>query len=157
MDFPKAGFLQRLVALTVDCVLLQIVGGAVTYPLDQKFGLTTDETLKQILAGTADLKQIMIFILLYTTLLTVLWGFYFTYFIGSTGQTPGKKLLGILVVRTDGKPMDYKTAFNRFIGYTVSSGVFFLGFVWALFDPNNQTWHDKAAHTIVVKQTANPL
>lgn len=156
MDSPKAGFLRRLAALTVDYVLLQIVGGAVTYPLDKKFGLTTDETLKQVLSGNADLRQIMIFLLLYTALLTILWGFYFTYFIGSTGQTPGKKLLGIMVVRTNGSPMDYKTAFNRFIGYTISGSVFLLGFAWALFDPNKQTWHDKMAQTIVVK-TTNPL
>ena len=151
MAFPKAGFLQRSAALIIDYILLQIVGGAVTYPLEQKFGLTTDEVLKQALSGTADLKQLMLFLLLYITLLTVLWGFYFTYFIGSAGQTPGKQLLGIRVVRADGKPVDYKTAFTRFIGCTVSSGLFFLGFVWMLFDANSQAWHDKTAHTFVVK------
>lgn len=152
-DFPKAGFLQRLAALAIDYVILQIAGEAITYPLEKKFGMKTDEVLDQILSGAIDLKQIMVFLLVYTTLLTILWGFYFTYFVGSTGQTLGKKALGIRVIRADEKPMDYKTAFNRFIGYTVSASVLFLGFAWALFDANKQAWHDKTAHTYVVKQT----
>ncbi len=150
-----ASFFQRLVALTIDCVLLQIIGSVVTYPLERKLPLA-GEDMKQLLSGGVDLSQVLIALILYTTLLTVLWGFYFTYFIGTTGQTPGKKLMHIAVVRVDGQPLDFRTAFNRFVGYSFSS-IFFLGFIWALFDRNNQTWHDKMSHTLVVKQKTNTL
>ncbi|MBI4389586.1 MAG: RDD family protein [Nitrospinae bacterium] len=138
----------------IDCVLLDIVGGIVSYPLEKKFGLSTAELLEQLTSGGREVQQALTYILLYATLLTVLWGLYFTCFLGVDGQTPGKKLLGVRVVRVDGEPMDYKTAFNRFAGYSVSGSVFFLGFIWALFDRNQQTWHDKMAHTIVVRKSS---
>ena len=32
----------------------------------------------------------------------------------------------------------------------VGGAVFLLGFIWALFDRRNQTWHDKAVGSLVV-------
>ena len=152
MDFPKASFFRRAVAIFIDCLLLDLVGEVVTYPLVKKFDLKFDEILAQLLSGSAELERISLFLLLYTGFLTLLWGFYFIYFTGSSGQTPGKKLLGIRVVRMDGKSMDYKTAVSRFVGYGFSA-IFLLGFLWALFDKNRQTWHDKMANTIVVRSS----
>ena len=150
-----ASIFRRSTAFFVDCILLELIGEAITFPLTRKFDFKSDEIIEQILSGSADLERILPYLLLYTSLLTILWGFYFTCLIGASGQTLGKKWLGIMVVRADGKPMDYKTAFNRFIGYSFSC-IFFLGFIWALFDKNRQAWHDKMAHTIVVKQTITP-
>jgi uncharacterized RDD family membrane protein YckC len=31
--------------------------------------------------------------------------------------------------------------------------VFCLGFLWMLWDPNKQTWHDKVAQTYVVRES----
>jgi len=67
------------------------------------------------------------------------------------GQTPGKFALGIRVIKTDGGEMNDVDAVIRAIGYQVSSVLFGLGFIWALFDKNNQSWHDKMARTYVVR------
>ena len=83
---------------------------------------------------------------------TLLFLLYFTLFTGDGGQTLGKMFLGIRVQRMDGSPVGYRCALLRTIGYIVS--VFFgtfLGFLWALWDRNNQTWHDKIAGTRVIK------
>ena len=40
----------------------------------------------------------------------------------------------------------------RAIGYHVSSIFCGLGYIWAIFDKNNQTWHDKLAGTYVVRK-----
>ncbi|HEY0303746.1 MAG TPA: RDD family protein, partial [Longimicrobiales bacterium] len=46
---------------------------------------------------------------------------YFTAFLAMMrGQTPGKKLLGIRVIRLDGKPLGWWIAFERFGGYAAS-------------------------------------
>lgn len=67
------------------------------------------------------------------------------------GQTPGKFALGIRVVKADGTPISDTDALIRAIGYKVSALLFGLGFIWALLDRNNQTWHDKLARTYVVR------
>jgi len=77
---------------------------------------------------------------------------YYVYFIGSRGQTPGKMALGIKVVKTDGSQPNYVTAFLReVVGKILSSVVFLLGYLWAIWDAKKQTWHDKIAGTLVIK------
>ena len=75
---------------------------------------------------------------------------YFTYFHGSTGRTPGKRLLGLQVVSVTGESISFGTAFLRSVGYLVSSLVFCLGYLWVAFDRRKQGWHDKIAGTVVI-------
>lgn len=42
-------------------------------------------------------------------------------------------------------------AIVRVIGYYIGGAILLLGFLWALWDPNRQGWHDKLANTYVVK------
>lgn len=67
------------------------------------------------------------------------------------GQTLGKKAMHIRVVRVDGQPLTIGTAIVRYIGYWISSFVFYLGYLWILWDPQKQGWHDKIANTFVVR------
>lgn len=67
------------------------------------------------------------------------------------GQTPGKFAVGIRVIKTDGAEISDVDALIRAIGYNVSAMLFGLGFIWAFFDKNNQSWHDKMARTYVVR------
>jgi len=76
---------------------------------------------------------------------------YFTYFHGTVGQTPGKKMLGLKVIQTSGAPMTLGIAFLRWVGYLVSGIVFYLGFIWVGIDVRKQGWHDKIAGTYVTK------
>jgi uncharacterized RDD family membrane protein YckC len=79
--------------------------------------------------------------------------FYYVYFTGSKGQTLGKKAMKIKVVKEDDNSVPgYGTAFLReIVGKFVSSLVLSLGYFWAIWDPKKQTWHDKIAHTLVIK------
>lgn len=65
------------------------------------------------------------------------------------GQTPGKRLMGVRIVRTDGKRLKFGNALRRSIGYVISA-IFFLGYLWILFDNRRQGFHDKLAGTLVV-------
>jgi uncharacterized RDD family membrane protein YckC len=70
---------------------------------------------------------------------------------GRSGQTVGMRILGIRIVRVDGKPFTIKQACLRhLIGYPISMAVFCLGFLWMLWDRRQQGWHDKLARTVVV-------
>ncbi|MEC7641049.1 MAG: RDD family protein [Nitrospinota bacterium] len=158
MSYPVAGFLRRFYALFVDCLILEIAGGFITFPLVKKLDLRLDAVVDAFFKGEMEnLQEIAIFLSINMFVLTLLWTFYFVYFIGSAGQTLGKKLMRIKVVPAaeDNVEMDYKTAFNRFLGLTVSASALFIGFIWALFNDKRQTWHDLMANTIVIKLTSS--
>lgn len=70
---------------------------------------------------------------------------------GATGQTVGKKVAQIRVVRRiDGRPLGFGLAAGRYFARIVSGLACFLGYLWMLWDPNRETWHDKMTGTIVV-------
>jgi hypothetical protein len=83
------------------------------------------------------------------------WGaLYFTSFLALWGgQTPGKRLLGLRVIRLDGKPIGWWLAFERFGGYAASLSTGTLGFLQILWDRNRQGLHDKAAETVVILES----
>lgn len=78
--------------------------------------------------------------------------YYILLWVNWNGQTVGKKLLGIKVVKVDGKKLDYQDAIVRYLMYMASALVFFLGFLWVIWDEKKQGWHDKIAKTMVVKE-----
>lgn len=70
---------------------------------------------------------------------------------GRTGQTVGKKVLGItLVDERTGQPIGALMCFVRDIVH-VLDGFFYLGYLWPLWDPKRQTFADKILNTIVVR------
>jgi hypothetical protein len=81
------------------------------------------------------------------------WGaLYFTAFLALwRGQTPGKRALGLRVIRLDGRPIGWWIAFERFGGYAASFSIGLLGFAQILWDRNRQGLHDKAVETVVIR------
>ncbi|MFA0731924.1 MAG: hypothetical protein LKKZDAJK_001313 [Candidatus Fervidibacter sp.] len=67
------------------------------------------------------------------------------------GRTLGKALLGLQVVTGQGQPCGFGRALVREIGFVLSLCACGLGFVWAVFDPYKQGWHDLMAGTFVVR------
>ena len=145
-----AGFVSRLIAWVIDrgiiIGILGIAGWLITY-LGQIVGLditqctvTTGWTEYLCLAVAAGL---VLFALSFAPL-------YFLFFWTLAGMTPGKAMLGVRIVRLDGKPMDFRTSFRRYIGYLLSFLGFGAGFFWILIDNRRQGWHDKIASTCVV-------
>jgi uncharacterized RDD family membrane protein YckC len=64
------------------------------------------------------------------------------------GQTPGKQLMGLLVVKTDAGRVRLGAAILRWVGYWLS-GILLLGYLWVLVDNRRQAFHDKPAGTLV--------
>ena len=62
----------------------------------------------------------------------------------------GKALLGIHVCDLEGGPLSLGRSFLRSACY-LASGVFYMGFVWPLFNRRLQAWHDLFARTVVVQ------
>ena len=69
---------------------------------------------------------------------------------GRTGQSIGKKVTGIkLVEERSGQPVGAGMAFVREIAH-VLDGIFYIGYLWPLWDPKKQTFADKILSTLVV-------
>ena len=66
--------------------------------------------------------------------------------------TPGKMAIGARIVDavSGGKPSTGQLI-GRYLAYYVSIVPFCLGLIWVGFDPRKQGWHDKLAHTVVVR------
>jgi uncharacterized RDD family membrane protein YckC len=66
-------------------------------------------------------------------------------------STIGGLAFGLQLVRLDGRPMNFAVALVRGLAGILSIVPFFLGFFWAAWDPEKQSWHDKIAGTVVVR------
>ncbi|MCB1121984.1 MAG: RDD family protein [Verrucomicrobiae bacterium] len=76
---------------------------------------------------------------------------YFIIFWGWKGSTLGGMALGLRIQKLSGEPIDWSTAIIRSLSAIVSFLPFFIGFFWAGWDPDRQSWHDKIAGTTVVQ------
>ena len=76
---------------------------------------------------------------------------YYVGFLAWRGQTPGKMVVSIKVIRTDKKPLTLRDSALRYCGYLVCVLSLFVGFIRVAFDKKKQGLHDKIADTYVVK------
>lgn len=67
------------------------------------------------------------------------------------GTTVGGVVLGLKVVRLDGRPVTFAVALVRGLGAAFSVVVLFLGFLWIAWDADKQGWHDRIAGTVVIR------
>ncbi len=135
---PKAGFWLRLVALMIDgflVFLMQVVFGVLlAFAGSSSFGLQgSTSVLVQIFSIVVSL-------------------FYWIFFTGYCGQTPGKMLLRIQVVQLNGSSLGYGKAFYReVVGKFISGIILCIGYLMAAFDDQKQALHDRMARTYVIK------
>jgi hypothetical protein len=77
--------------------------------------------------------------------------FYFSIFTAWwKGQTPGKKLLGMKVIKLDNKPLNLWESFGRYGGYAAGLATGLMGFLQVFWDPNRQAIQDKISETLVI-------
>ena len=73
--------------------------------------------------------------------------------LGKTGQPWGARIVGVKVIgEQTGEPIGFGRALGRalFAGF-ISAQIFYLGYLWMLWDDKKQTWQDKVVGSIVVK------
>lgn len=83
---------------------------------------------------------------------------YFTFFTAMMrGQTPGKKLFGVRVLRLDGGPMTLWASFERYGGYAAGLFTGLTGYMQVYWDRNRQAIQDKISETVVIRDRGQPL
>jgi uncharacterized RDD family membrane protein YckC len=73
------------------------------------------------------------------------------------GQTVGKRILGLRVLRLDGEPITWWVAFERAGGYAAGFATGLLGFAQVYWDANRQAIHDRIVGTVVVLDGAEKV
>ena len=169
----KAGFGTRLGAYLIDLVIITVLLLVFLVPLillavatfESEPGICTDsytgERYACDLPTTGTIVSWLLFGLVYMVI-----GLAVVYMIKArplarTGQTIGKQALNIKVIREDtGQLLTGGQALGReAFAYFISGQVFYLGYLWMLWDDRNQTWQDKVVSSIVVRtdtQVARP-
>ena len=75
---------------------------------------------------------------------------YLLFFWVVAGQTPGKRVMGLRVVRMNGTRITLLVGLRRLLGYLACFLSLGIGFFWVLIDEQRRGWHDKIAGTCVV-------
>jgi uncharacterized RDD family membrane protein YckC len=122
---PRAVFIDRLAAFSLDAILIVIVVQVLNF--DREFARVG-------------------FLLALT---------YHVSFWTLKGTTLGGIICQLRLVRTDGGRVGFPEALVRGLTGIFSLAVLGLGFLWILRDPDRQAWHDRVAGTFVVKVPRN--
>jgi uncharacterized RDD family membrane protein YckC len=146
----KAGFWIRLTAWIADLTCLVLVTIALT------FAALTSIYLGGQLGG--EINDQVIALAGYASAAIVLCSgvAYFTIFVGSCGQTPGKMLFRLKVVRVDGQEMTYGRALIRSLCWMLSLLLFGIGFLTIAFTSQKRSLHDMLAGTSVIRLQRAP-
>jgi uncharacterized RDD family membrane protein YckC len=130
--YPVASIDDRRLAAIIDlCCLLFAYGGFLAL-----FGsLGGHFTLSKLSAAV------------YATTFAIVYLQYFALFTIFGGTTPGMMLRGLQVASFSGEPPTPRQMLLRSAGYLLSAGTFFLGFLWAMWDEDELTWHDRLSRT----------
>ena len=140
-----ASFWTRFAAYFVDGIITGIIGAIIGGVIALAFGAAGGMSGDHKSTGVI-LIQLVSFGLSFGVRAA-----YFIYFIGKSGQTPGKKLCKIKVVTADGSPVGYGKATGRFFGYFLSSLILGIGFFMAAWDEEKRALHDRLCNTRVIK------
>jgi uncharacterized RDD family membrane protein YckC len=79
----------------------------------------------------------------------VLVAFYWIFYVGHFGETPGMTWTGLRLVNFYGQKPNTTQRAARALGLILSSATLGLGFAWSFADEEKLTWHDRMSRTFL--------
>ena len=144
ISYSVAGIGSRFYAALIDIALLLPIL-LVGYYIIIRAILDLDERLGNWLAALAGIATF-----------ALQWGYYMIFEIATNGQSPGKRVLGLRVIKAQGYPISFSDSAIRNIVRIVDMLPFAygVGLLTMLLNKNWQRLGDLAAGTLVVKEDA---
>jgi len=133
------GFWIRFAAVLIDGVILAMISYAITLPVTFTILRLTDNPMAVV--GVS---------LILNLLQIGLAAAYTGYFLSTKGATPGKMILGLQVIRSDGSGLTFTRGACRYLAQIVSAMILAIGYIIAAFDNERRTLHDHLCDTRVV-------
>jgi uncharacterized RDD family membrane protein YckC len=153
-SYELAGLGSRFLAVFID--LLVQIGILVALVIGLTYAAARIPTGHAVHSTPAEarLAESIVIALLVFVVFMIFFGYFILFETFWNGQTPGKKLLGIRVVRDGGYPVDFGGALVRNVIRIVEAGLGFyaIAAICALASPENKRFGDMAAGTIVVRE-----
>ena len=155
LHFLVAGAGNRFLALFVDLLIQGLALLGLFMLLGIGFWLLRG-ALGKLANVILDLAGLWILAALFLLYFGVVWG-YFTFFETAwAGQTPGKRVIKIRVVREDGRPIGFtEAAIRNLLRVVLDSQPFpmhAVGFVTGMLNPRFKRLGDYAAGTVVIRE-----
>lgn len=159
-EHNHASFGERLLAWILDRVIMLVIISVISIPIivwlvatfETEIGLCSDGV--STCETPTDSTAVRLFIgiaLIGLAALTVLF-FYQLIGLARSGKTPGRRIMKIRVIREEsGDPPGWGRGVVRVLVGGISGQILYLGHLWRLWDDDKQTWHDKAANTVVIR------
>ena len=147
ISFQKAGIGSRFYAALIDTGLLALIL-FVGYYVNRNFIMELGDTLGNWLGAIGGILVFALF-----------WGYYMVFEVTSNGQTLGKRVLGVRVIKDGGYPIGFADSAIRNLVRVVDFLPFFYGagLLTMLINGNWQRLGDLAAGTLVVKTARTDL
>lgn len=134
---PLAEWADRVVATLIDVVIIVVLA----------FGVFI---VAAVIGAISDILGGLVSLLGYTVL--SVYGLYLGYLEGLRGQSPGKAIRGLKVVKiSDGDVLGGGMGIVRRIAHFVDGIICYLGFLLPLVDTRKQTIADKMLETVVLR------
>jgi len=151
-DYKRAGFISRSFAMCFDIFFLVMLIGALISGTALFLGTNTG-IVEMVLSskGIDIVRKAIPYIKTTLGIIVAIPPLYFIIMHTVFGQTIGKMILGIQVVRSDGRRVGLLISTLRFFCYIVSFVLLCFGFLWIIVDKQRQGWHDMIADTFVIK------
>lgn len=86
----------------------------------------------------------------YIIYLLIISFFFYGWFWTHGGQTLGMKTWKMKLQQSSGQPITWSLALIRYFTALLSWSLAGLGFLWSLFHPRRQTWHDIASNAVII-------
>lgn len=145
LRYELAGIGSRFLAMLLDSLIqlliLAAVAGVFIASMSTSIGFHIDSMPTWLIA-------------IFSLIIFIVWSAYFLYFEAvKNGQTPGKKAVGIRVIRDTGHPIDFRSAFLRNIVRLVDylPGTYGIGMISIFVSPQYRRLGDYVAGTLVVR------
>jgi uncharacterized RDD family membrane protein YckC len=143
-----AGFWIRAAAYLIDYIIMFIVSLVFQIPMaiiNQGMGMNGGGSESGAALGLFIFLNILVSLLALGANVA-----YHTYFLGKYEATPGKMIVGIKVVVSDGSKITYLRAFGRFWAKILSGLILAIGYIMAGFDDQKRALHDYICDTRVI-------
>lgn len=148
----KAGIVRRYVAVVVDSLIFIPVQVVIYIIIFAVSGSSPQSSSQADLLGALLRLGLLMFL---QPLIFLAYNIFFTW---KYGATLGKKWLKVKVISVSGQPLTLgQVIIRETIGKFLSGLVINLGYLWAIWDKNRQTWHDKLGKTYVVTSVPNDV
>ncbi|MGR4065009.1 MAG: RDD family protein [Vulcanimicrobiaceae bacterium] len=152
-SYDLAGLGSRFLAVTVDMVIQVAIMFAVLYAVTLAAARVATDFRPQNDPALERLGENVAIAFLVFLVFAIFFGYFIVFEALWNGQTPGKRMLGIRVVRDGGYPVDFMAVLIRNLIRVVELGLggYAVSAVSALVSPENKRIGDIAAGTIVVR------